>query len=178
MTCSQRHRLHHLGCAIFTLVFLIYGVGSRPTELVAVASQIHPQQRRVFEGASIILPSAKLRFSRALRLHSLFYETNRGRIFPTKQQFGTSTAGVTGRGWTSRVQMPDGRTINASITRERQTITVPAASHQLQLFIRVGAKVELGDLNREWKESLEIAGKKPDLRKLDADLKAWFQRQR
>jgi hypothetical protein len=46
------------------------------------------------------------------------------------------------------------------------------------LFVRVGAKVELGDLNKEWKESLEIAGKKPDLKKLDADLRAWFEKEK
>ena len=43
------------------------------------------------------------------------------------------------------------------------------------MFVRVGATVELGDLNKEWKESLEIAEKKPDLKKLDADLKAWLE---
>ena len=52
------------------------------------------------------------------------------------------------------------------------------ATHQLPLFVRVGATVELGDLNKEWKESLEIAEKKPDLKKLDADLRAWFEKNR
>ena len=51
-----------------------------------------------------------------------------------------------------------------------RTITVAAAPHQLPLFIRVGATVEVGDLNREWKESQEIADRKPDLKKLDGEL--------
>jgi hypothetical protein len=44
------------------------------------------------------------------------------------------------------------------------------------LFVRVGARVELGDLEREWKESMEIAQTKPDLKRLDAELKAAFAR--
>jgi alpha-D-xyloside xylohydrolase len=66
---------------------------------------------------------------------------------------------------------------SGKVYRGGQTITVPAATHQLPMFVRVGARVELGDLNNEWKESLEIAEKKPDLKKLDAELKAWFDRQ-
>jgi hypothetical protein len=46
------------------------------------------------------------------------------------------------------------------------------------LFIRVGAKLDLGDLNKEWKESVEIAGKKPDLKALDAELKRWWDTRR
>lgn len=59
-----------------------------------------------------------------------------------------------------------------------QTITVHAELHQIPLFIRVGADVQLGDLNREWEESLEIAQKRPDLRTLDAEVRAWFERQK
>jgi len=55
-----------------------------------------------------------------------------------------------------------------------QTITVPAELHQIPIFVRVGSKVDLGDLNQEWTESVEIANKRPDLKKLDAELKAWF----
>ena len=62
------------------------------------------------------------------------------------------------------------------VYRGGQTITVSAATYQLPLFIRAGATVELGDLNQEWKESLEIAENKPDLKKLDAELRAWFDR--
>ena len=62
--------------------------------------------------------------------------------------------------------------------RGGRTVTVTAEPHQLPLFIRVGSKVDVGDLNREWKESLEIAGKKPDLKALDAELKAWWDARR
>ena len=34
--------------------------------------------------------------------------------------------------------------------------------------------VNLGDLNKEWTESLAIAKQKPDLKTLDAELKAWW----
>ena len=57
-----------------------------------------------------------------------------------------------------------------------QTITVNAELHQLPLFVRAGAKVNLGDLNQEWKESHAIAEKKPDLKALDAELKAWWEK--
>jgi alpha-D-xyloside xylohydrolase len=62
--------------------------------------------------------------------------------------------------------------------RGGRTVTVTAEPHQLPLFIRVGSKVDVGDLNKEWKESLEIAGKKPDLKALDAELKAWWDARR
>jgi len=55
-----------------------------------------------------------------------------------------------------------------------RTITVVAEPHQLPLLIRVGAKVDVGDLNKEWEESLAIARQKPDLKALDAELKAWW----
>lgn len=57
-----------------------------------------------------------------------------------------------------------------------QTITVSAELHQIPLFVRAGSRITLGDLNQEWKESHAIAEKKPDLKALDADLKAWFER--
>jgi alpha-D-xyloside xylohydrolase len=60
--------------------------------------------------------------------------------------------------------------------RGGQTINVNAELHQLPLFIRAGAKVNVGDLNQEWKESHAIAEKKPDLKALDAELKTWFER--
>jgi len=59
-----------------------------------------------------------------------------------------------------------------------QTITVPAEPYQIPLFVRVGSTVDLGDLNQEWKESQEIAAKKPDLKALDAELRAWFDQSR
>ena len=58
--------------------------------------------------------------------------------------------------------------------RGGQTISVAAEAHQLPLFIRVGSKADVGDLNKEWKESVDIANKKPDLKALDAELKTWW----
>ncbi|PWT89152.1 MAG: alpha-glucosidase, partial [Blastocatellia bacterium] len=55
-----------------------------------------------------------------------------------------------------------------------RTIEVKAAVHQLPLFVRVGSKVDVGDLNKEWQESQEIAAKRPDLKALDAELKQWW----
>lgn len=55
-----------------------------------------------------------------------------------------------------------------------QTIEVKAESYQLPLFVRVGAKIELGDLNKEWQESQSIAAKRPDLKALDGELKTWW----
>jgi alpha-glucosidase (family GH31 glycosyl hydrolase) len=55
-----------------------------------------------------------------------------------------------------------------------RTVTVQAESHQIPLFLRVGSKVQLGDLNQEWKESQEIAAKRPDLKALDAAVREWF----
>lgn len=63
------------------------------------------------------------------------------------------------------------------VYRGGQTITVSAELHEIPLFIRAGAKLKLGDLNQEYKESLEIAQKKPDLKSLDAEVKAWFEKQ-
>lgn len=57
-----------------------------------------------------------------------------------------------------------------------QTITVRAELHQIPIFVRVGADVQLGDLNQEWKESLLAAQTKPDLKALDAEAKAWFEK--
>jgi alpha-D-xyloside xylohydrolase len=57
-----------------------------------------------------------------------------------------------------------------------QTITVKADLHQLPLFFRDGAPVAkaLGDLNREWTESVAIAARRPDLKTLDAEVKRLF----
>ena len=59
-----------------------------------------------------------------------------------------------------------------------RTVTVHAELHQMPLFVRVGSNVELGDLNKEWGESLAIAQKRPDLKTLDAEVKAWFEKRR
>ena len=54
-----------------------------------------------------------------------------------------------------------------------QTITVNAELHQLPIFIRVGSTLALGDLNKEYKDAKAIAEKKPDLKKLDAEVRDW-----
>lgn len=53
-------------------------------------------------------------------------------------------------------------------------ITVNADLHQMPIFVRVGSKVQLGDLNREWSEAMAAANTRPDLKQLDAEVKAWF----
>ena len=56
-----------------------------------------------------------------------------------------------------------------------QTVTVNAELHQIPLFVRVGSKLDLGDLNKEWKESWEIAQKRPDLKSLEPEIRSWFE---
>jgi hypothetical protein len=53
---------------------------------------------------------------------------------------------------------------------------VPANVHQIPLLVRVGSKVEVGDLNQEWKDAMQAAGKKPDLKALDSEVKQWFEK--
>jgi hypothetical protein len=53
---------------------------------------------------------------------------------------------------------------------ERATLNAAVCARRLDL--------KLGDLNQESKESLEIAQKKPDLKRLDADVKAWFEKRK
>lgn len=65
----------------------------------------------------------------------------------------------------------NGKTYNGG-----QTITVAAEPHQIPIFLRQGAKVNLGDLNKEWREAQAIAQKKPDLAALDAEARAWFEK--
>ncbi|MEO8481446.1 MAG: TIM-barrel domain-containing protein [Acidobacteriota bacterium] len=48
-----------------------------------------------------------------------------------------------------------------------QDVIVPADAHQIPIFVRVGSKLDLGDLNREWQESVVIAKQKPDLQALE-----------
>jgi alpha-glucosidase (family GH31 glycosyl hydrolase) len=59
-----------------------------------------------------------------------------------------------------------------------QTITVKAELHQIPIFIREGSNLDLGDLNKEWTESVAIAARRPELKSLDAELKAWFGERR
>lgn len=57
-----------------------------------------------------------------------------------------------------------------------QTIRVNALTYQIPLFIRVGAKLDLGDLEREYRMSLAIAERRPDLKALETEVNAWFAR--
>ena len=57
-----------------------------------------------------------------------------------------------------------------------QTITVDAELHQIPLFIRIGSDVQVGDLNREYKQSKLIVKKRPNLEALEARVKAWFEK--
>lgn len=57
-----------------------------------------------------------------------------------------------------------------------QTVTVQTELHQIPLFVRADSTIELGDLNNEWNQSVAIANKKPDLKALDAETKAWFEK--
>ena len=82
---------------------------------------------------------------------------------------------------TQQVYMPTGNKWRDAWNPDKiydggQTITVNSELHQLPIFVRVGSKVELGDLNKEWSESTAIADTRPDLAKLDAELKAWFDK--
>jgi len=74
---------------------------------------------------------------------------------------------------TQKVYLPAGAVWRDAWHPERsyrggQTIDTRAELHQIPLFVRVGASLPLGDLDREWQESLEIARRKPDLRALEA----------
>jgi alpha-D-xyloside xylohydrolase len=57
-----------------------------------------------------------------------------------------------------------------------RTIQVTSELHQLPIFVRVGSKVELGDLNREWSDARVAANTRPDLKALDAGVREWFER--
>ncbi len=55
-----------------------------------------------------------------------------------------------------------------------QSITVNSELQQLPIFVRDGSQIELGDLNKEWDDAVAAANTRPDLKKLDAEVKAWF----
>ena len=57
-----------------------------------------------------------------------------------------------------------------------RTISVTAALHQIPIFIRIGSRMELGDLNQEWTEASTISKTRPDLKVLEAEAKAWFEK--
>jgi alpha-glucosidase (family GH31 glycosyl hydrolase) len=78
------------------------------------------------------------------------------------------------------VYLPSGRRWQDAWRPEKvyqggQSIMVNAALHQIPLFVRAGSRLRLGDLNREYEESLAIARQRPDLKALDAEVKAWFE---
>ncbi|TAL04621.1 MAG: alpha-glucosidase, partial [Verrucomicrobia bacterium] len=84
---------------------------------------------------------------------------------------------------TQEVYLPAGHTWRDAWNPDQtykggQTITVKAELHQIPIFIREGSTVQLGDLNAEWKESEAIAQKRPDLKALDAEAKAWLDKRR
>jgi len=56
-----------------------------------------------------------------------------------------------------------------------RTIRVNSGLHQLPIFVRVGSKVELGDLNQEWREAQAAAAARPDLKVLDAGVRGWLE---
>ncbi len=58
-----------------------------------------------------------------------------------------------------------------------QTVTVGAELYQMPLFIRVGSDVVLGDLNQEYVDAKAIVQKRPDLKSLEVEVKAWFENQ-
>jgi alpha-glucosidase (family GH31 glycosyl hydrolase) len=57
-----------------------------------------------------------------------------------------------------------------------QTVKVKVELHQIPIFVRVGSKVDLGDLENEWKESFAIAQKRPDLKSLEVEVNEWFSK--
>jgi alpha-glucosidase (family GH31 glycosyl hydrolase) len=63
---------------------------------------------------------------------------------------------------------------DGKVYRGGQSIKVKAEMHQIPLFTRVGSKLPIGDLNKEWEESKAAAEKKPDLNSMQAEVKKWF----
>jgi len=79
---------------------------------------------------------------------------------------------------TQEVYLPSGKQWRDAwnpkkIYKGGQTITVNAELHQIPIFIRVGSTVTLGDLHKEYKDAKAIAEKRPDLKKLDAEVREW-----
>ncbi len=46
----------------------------------------------------------------------------------------------------------------------------------MPLFVRVGSRLQLGDLKHEYDEAMDSAQKKPDLKALDAEVKSGFEK--
>ena len=57
-----------------------------------------------------------------------------------------------------------------------QTVTVTAELNQIPIFVREGSGVDLGDLNQEWEESVDLASRRPDLKALEAEVISWFEK--
>ncbi len=56
-----------------------------------------------------------------------------------------------------------------------RSVTVDAPLHQIPIFVRVGSNLDLGDLNQEWRDAVAAACVRPDLKKLDAEVRRWFE---
>lgn len=67
---------------------------------------------------------------------------------------------------------------NGKVYDGGQMIKVATDQHHIPIFVRVGSKVDLGDLNKEWKESWDNAQKRPDLATLEKEAKDWFAKQK
>jgi alpha-D-xyloside xylohydrolase len=59
-----------------------------------------------------------------------------------------------------------------------QTVSVQGDLHQIPIFVREGSNLDLGDLNREWQESAEIASRKPNLQALETEALKWFEQRK
>ena len=57
-----------------------------------------------------------------------------------------------------------------------RTVTVRADLYQIPIFVRAGSRIDVGDLNKEWNDSLEIAQKRPDLNALQSEVRKWFNK--
>jgi alpha-D-xyloside xylohydrolase len=71
-----------------------------------------------------------------------------------------------------RVYLPAGeRWIDAwdpaTVLDGGQTVTVECPLHKIPIFIRQGSKVDLGDLNKRWAESVEVVKNKPTMAELE-----------
>ncbi len=59
-----------------------------------------------------------------------------------------------------------------------QTITVNAELYQIPIFERVGSKLPIGDLEKEYQESVMIAKTPPNLKVLDQKMREWWEANR
>jgi alpha-glucosidase (family GH31 glycosyl hydrolase) len=59
-----------------------------------------------------------------------------------------------------------------------RSVSVITPPHLIPIFVRVGSGIELGDLNQQWTDAQAAAKIKPDLKKLDAEVKTWFEQRK